>query len=43
MQKDKVSYLLDSEGPAVGAAISQSTLLSLPYAIDELVTSVGRG
>ncbi|MBD3003425.1 iron-siderophore ABC transporter substrate-binding protein [Streptomyces sp. 5-10] len=43
VQKDKVSYLLDSEGPAVGAAISQSTLLSLPYAIDELVTSVGRG
>ncbi|WP_069173949.1 iron-siderophore ABC transporter substrate-binding protein [Streptomyces griseus] len=38
----KVSYLLDSEGPAVGAAMSQSTLLSLPYAIDELVRSVGR-
>lgn len=37
----KVSYLLDSEGPAVGAAISQSTLLSLPYAIDEIVKSVG--
>jgi len=37
----KVSYLLDSEGPAVGAAISQSTPLSLPYAIDELVKSVG--
>lgn len=35
----KVSYLLDSEGPAVGAAMSQSTLLSLPYAIDELVKS----
>ncbi|GAA4225166.1 iron-siderophore ABC transporter substrate-binding protein [Actinomadura meridiana] len=33
----KVSYLLDSEGPAVGAAMSQGTLLSLPYAIDELV------
>ncbi|MFD8363302.1 iron-siderophore ABC transporter substrate-binding protein [Streptomyces hygroscopicus] len=43
VRKDKVSYLLDSEGPAVGAAISQSTLLSLPYAIDELVTSAGRG
>ncbi|MDT0609172.1 iron-siderophore ABC transporter substrate-binding protein [Streptomyces lancefieldiae] len=35
-----VSYLLDSEGPAVGAAISQGTLLSMPYAIDELVKSV---
>ncbi|MFJ6852742.1 iron-siderophore ABC transporter substrate-binding protein [Streptomyces sp. NPDC091271] len=35
----KVSYLLDSEGPAVGAALSQGTLLSLPYAIDELVKS----
>ncbi|MEV0193959.1 iron-siderophore ABC transporter substrate-binding protein [Kitasatospora purpeofusca] len=39
----KVSYLLDSEGPAVGAAMSQVTLLSLPYAIDELVKSVGQG
>ncbi|WP_328308554.1 iron-siderophore ABC transporter substrate-binding protein [Streptomyces sp. NBC_00442] len=37
----KVSYLLDSEGPAAGAAMSQATLLSLPYAIDQLVTSVG--
>ncbi|MFJ1865095.1 iron-siderophore ABC transporter substrate-binding protein [Streptomyces sp. NPDC088097] len=37
----KVSYLLDSEGPAAGAAISQATLLSMPYAIDELVKSVG--
>ncbi|MEG3630800.1 iron-siderophore ABC transporter substrate-binding protein [Streptomyces poriticola] len=37
----KVSYLLDSEGPAVGAAMSQSTLLSLPYAIDKIVESVG--
>ncbi|MFB9528100.1 iron-siderophore ABC transporter substrate-binding protein [Nonomuraea roseola] len=37
----KVSYLLDSEGPAIGAALSQGTLLSLPYAIDELVKSVG--
>lgn len=36
----RVSYLLDSEGPAVGAAISQGTLLSMPYAIDELVKSV---
>ncbi|CAM5536051.1 hypothetical protein SVIOM342S_09696 [Streptomyces violaceorubidus] len=27
----------DSEGPAVGAAISQGTLLSMPYAVDELV------
>ncbi|MEU5731116.1 MULTISPECIES: iron-siderophore ABC transporter substrate-binding protein [Streptomyces] len=43
VKKDKVSYLLDSEGPAVGAAISQGTLLSLPYAIDQLVKSVGRG
>ncbi|TDD87473.1 iron-siderophore ABC transporter substrate-binding protein [Actinomadura darangshiensis] len=37
----KVSYLLDSEGPAVGAALSQSTLLSVPYAIDQLVESAG--
>ncbi|MEU8137331.1 iron-siderophore ABC transporter substrate-binding protein [Streptodolium elevatio] len=37
----KVSYLLDSEGPAIGAAMSQSTLLSLPYAIDEIVKSAG--
>lgn len=36
----KVSYLLDSEGPAAGAAMSQATLLSLPYAIDEIVKSV---
>jgi len=36
-----VSYLLDSEGPAIGAAMSQGTLLSLPYAIDEIVKSVG--
>jgi len=35
----KVSWLLDSEGPAVGAAISQATLPSLPYAIDELTKS----
>ena len=41
VKKDKVSYLLDSEGPAVGAAMSQATLLSLPYAIDELVKSAG--
>ncbi|MYX00804.1 MULTISPECIES: iron-siderophore ABC transporter substrate-binding protein [unclassified Streptomyces] len=39
VKNDKVSYLLDSEGPAVGAAMSQGTLLSLPYAIDELVES----
>ncbi|MEU7657771.1 iron-siderophore ABC transporter substrate-binding protein [Streptomyces lincolnensis] len=39
VKNDKVSYLLDSEGPAVGAAISQGTLLSMPYAIDELVKS----
>ncbi|MFI6002205.1 iron-siderophore ABC transporter substrate-binding protein [Streptomyces sp. NPDC051366] len=42
VKNGKVSYLLDSEGPAVGAAMSQGTLLSLPYAIDELVKSVGR-
>ena len=41
VKKSKVSYLLDSEGPAVGAAISQGTLLSMPYAIDELVKSAG--
>ncbi|KUF18964.1 iron-siderophore ABC transporter substrate-binding protein [Streptomyces silvensis] len=40
VKKGNVSYLLDSEGPAVGAAMSQGTLLSLPYAIDELVKSV---
>ncbi|WP_405435549.1 iron-siderophore ABC transporter substrate-binding protein [Streptomyces anulatus] len=40
VENGKVSYLLDSEGPAVGAAMSQGTLLSLPYAIDELVASV---
>jgi iron complex transport system substrate-binding protein len=39
VKKGKVSYLLDSEGPAVGAAISHGTLLSMPYAIDELVKS----
>ncbi|MFI7345533.1 iron-siderophore ABC transporter substrate-binding protein [Streptomyces sp. NPDC049936] len=37
----KVTYILDSEGPAVGAAISQGTLLSMPYAVDELVKSAG--
>jgi iron complex transport system substrate-binding protein len=41
VKEGKVSYLLDSEGPAIGAAMSQGTLLSLPYAIDELVKSVG--
>lgn len=40
VKNGKVSYLLDSEGPAVGAAMSQGTLLSLPYAIDQLVASV---
>ncbi|CAM5254227.1 Vitamin B12 import ATP-binding protein BtuD [Streptomyces violarus] len=40
VKKGNVSYLLDSEGPAVGAAISQGTLLSMPYAVDELVKSV---
>ncbi|MFJ9111255.1 iron-siderophore ABC transporter substrate-binding protein [Streptomyces sp. NPDC102283] len=40
VKNGNVSYLLDSEGPAVGAAMSQGTLLSLPYAIDELVASV---
>ncbi|MGW7332793.1 iron-siderophore ABC transporter substrate-binding protein [Streptomyces sp. NPDC054840] len=42
VKNGKVSYLLDSEGPAVGAAMSQGTLLSLPYAIDELVKSAGQ-
>ncbi|WP_018653838.1 iron-siderophore ABC transporter substrate-binding protein [Actinomadura flavalba] len=41
VKNGKVSWLLDSEGPAVGAAVSQATLLSLPYAIDEMVKSVG--
>jgi iron complex transport system substrate-binding protein len=41
VKNGKVSYLLDSEGPAIGAAMSQGTLLSLPYAIDEMVKSVG--
>ncbi|MFL9652959.1 iron-siderophore ABC transporter substrate-binding protein [Streptomyces sp. PB17] len=41
VKNGKVSYLLDSEGPAVGAAISQGTLLSMPYAVDELVRSAG--
>lgn len=39
VKKGHVTYLLDSEGPAVGAAISQGTLASMPYAIDELVKS----
>ncbi|CAM5394300.1 iron-siderophore ABC transporter substrate-binding protein [Streptomyces griseomycini] len=39
VKRGNVSYLLDSEGPAVGAAISQGTLLSMPYAVDELVES----
>lgn len=33
----KVHRILDSEGPAVGAAMSQATLASMSYAIDELV------
>lgn len=40
VKNNKVSYLLDSEGPAVGAAMSQATLASLPYAIDQLVKAV---
>lgn len=40
VKNGKVSWLLDSEGPAIGAAMSQATLASLPYAIDELVKSV---
>lgn len=39
VKNGKVSYLLDSEGPAIGAAMSQGTLASLPYAVDELVKS----
>ncbi|OON81668.1 iron-siderophore ABC transporter substrate-binding protein [Streptomyces tsukubensis] len=42
VKKGNVSYLLDSEGPAVGAAMSQGTLLSLPYAIDQLVKSADK-
>ncbi|WP_405693480.1 iron-siderophore ABC transporter substrate-binding protein [Streptomyces coelicoflavus] len=41
VKNGKVSYLLDSEGLAVGAAISQGTLLSMPYAVDELVKAAG--
>ncbi|WP_250904414.1 iron-siderophore ABC transporter substrate-binding protein [Actinomadura sp. NEAU-AAG7] len=41
VKRGKVSYLPDGEGSAVGAAMSQATLLSLPYAIDEMVKSVG--
>ncbi|MDX6744249.1 iron-siderophore ABC transporter substrate-binding protein [Actinocorallia sp. A-T 12471] len=40
VKNGNVSYLLDSEGPAIGAAMSQGTLPSLPYAIDEIVKSV---
>ncbi|MDT8913080.1 iron-siderophore ABC transporter substrate-binding protein [Amycolatopsis sp. PS_44_ISF1] len=32
----KVTYLLDSQGPAIGAALAGSTVLSLPYAIDQI-------
>ncbi len=35
----KVHWILDSEGPAIGAAMSQATLASMPYAVDELVKS----
>jgi len=42
VKKNKVTYLLDSEGPAVGAATSQATLASMPYAIDELAKAVSR-
>ncbi|WNI26352.1 iron-siderophore ABC transporter substrate-binding protein [Streptomyces sp. ITFR-16] len=42
VKEGRVSYLLDGEGPAVGAAISQGTLLSMPYAIDELVKAAGQ-
>ncbi|WP_116113526.1 iron-siderophore ABC transporter substrate-binding protein [Austwickia chelonae] len=41
-KNNKVAYLLDSEGPAVGAAMSQSTLLSLPYAIDQVVAAAAK-
>lgn len=37
VKSGKVHWLLDSEGPAIGAAISQATLASMPYAVDELV------
>ncbi len=39
VKNGKVSWLLDSEGPAIGAAMSQATLASLPYAIDEIAKS----
>lgn len=39
VKNGKVSWLLDSEGPAIGAAMSQATLASLPYAVDEIVKS----
>ncbi|MET8976821.1 iron-siderophore ABC transporter substrate-binding protein [Streptomyces sp. NPDC004539] len=42
VKNNKVTYLLDSEGPAVGAATSQATLASMPYAIDELVKAVSQ-
>ncbi|PWK88374.1 hypothetical protein C8D88_103570 [Lentzea atacamensis] len=37
----RVHRTLDSGGSAVGAAMSQARLASLPYAIDELVKSDG--
>ncbi|GAQ51023.1 iron-siderophore ABC transporter substrate-binding protein [Streptomyces acidiscabies] len=42
VKNNKVTYLLDSEGPAIGAAMSQATLASMPYAIDELVKAVSQ-
>ncbi|WP_038171473.1 iron-siderophore ABC transporter substrate-binding protein [Tomitella biformata] len=35
----RVAYLADSEPPAVGAALSQSTVASLHYAIDQVVAA----
>nr|WP_025432603.1 hypothetical protein [Rhodococcus opacus] len=32
----RVTFFADSEDPPVGAALSQSTILSLPYAIDQV-------
>ena len=33
----RVTFFADSEDPPVGAALSQSTILSLPYAIDQVL------
>ncbi|MEN0138435.1 MAG: iron-siderophore ABC transporter substrate-binding protein [Rhodococcus sp. (in: high G+C Gram-positive bacteria)] len=35
-REGRVTFLADSEDPPVGAALSQSTILSLPYAIDQV-------